>query len=264
MKCFHWLIMSFLCGSLLGPIEGYAVSESGLADGVVEVVGSKRTSVVDPENPIEVVSPGESPFTEGDLRIDFISSLNFDKAKLSKENRTYSVLAQQFFSETGPRGSYIQITDQRAQATGWSIQVKQNYQFRNPIIQGATEQELHGAILSLDRGWSNSSSESKAPTVTRETIALTAMNTFYDVAVAKDDGGQGVWTIAFGASDSNKNHQASTLAAIKDEGGEIVTDTTYGKPAYENSAITLTIPEATKIYPVEYETTLTWLLGELP
>ncbi|MEI5991623.1 WxL domain-containing protein [Enterococcus crotali] len=232
--------------------------------GNVEVIGSDRSDVVDPENPGNQIDPGESPHTTGPLRIDYVSSLNFNKALIQKKERKYEALAQQFHDETTPRGSYIQITDQRGAATGWTLQVKQRTQFNNPVIQNKEEQSLVGAYLSLDKGWANSSGTSKPPTVTRETIGLNAIDTAYEVATAIPNTGRGVWTIEFGASDTNSNHQPATLKPLIDKEGKAILDEEYQKPAYTNSAITLTVPESTKIYPVQYQTEITWILAELP
>ncbi|MGX7136394.1 WxL domain-containing protein [Enterococcus silesiacus] len=242
----------------------FATADTLDGSGSVTVTGSDHTKPIDPENPGTTVDPGESPNTTGPLRIDYVSALNFNKAIIKKNERTYEALAQQFFDETEPRGSYIQITDQRGSSTGWTLQVKQNTQFHNPVIQKQEEQTLVGAYLSLDKGWANSSGDSQAPTVTRETIGLNAINTAYEVATASPGTGRGVWTIAFGASEANSNQQSATLKPLKDSDGKAVIDEVYKKPAYTNSAVSLTIPESTKIYPVQYETEITWILAKLP
>lgn len=256
-------IASLFLASETGIIA-QAAPETLDQSGSVSIKGSVVTNPVDPENPENVVDPGESPSTEGSLRIDYVSSLDFGESKISKNGRDYHALAQQFFGETGPRGSYIQITDQQAESSGWSLQVKQNYQFTNPIIQETNEQDLKGAVLSLDKGWANSSGTSEAPTVMRETIALNSIGSAYEVATARAGSGKGVWTIAFGASDTNSSNQPVTLTPVVDQAGKPVIDSIYTKPVYSNSAITLSIPEATKIHPVEYQTEITWILAKLP
>ncbi|OJG84743.1 hypothetical protein RV15_GL002888 [Enterococcus silesiacus] len=232
--------------------------------GSVEVIGNDRSDIVDPENPGNQIDPGESPHTTGPLRIDYVSELNFNKALIQQKERKYEALAQQFYDETTARGSYIQITDQRGLATGWTLQVKQRTQFNNPVIQNKEEQSLVGAYLSLDKGWANSSGTSTPPAVTRETIGLNAIDTAYEVATAAPNTGRGVWTIAFGASDMNSDDQPVTLKPLVDKNGKAIMDEEYQKPAYTNSAITLTVPESTKIYPVQYQTEITWILAELP
>lgn len=241
-------------------------AESGSLNhsGSVSVIGSDTTNLIDPENPGIIVDPGKSPSTKGSLRIDYVSALDFGESKIVKGTRRYNALAQQFFGETGPRGSYIQITNQQANSSGWTLQVKQENQFVNSIIQEKEEQELKGAVLSLDKGWANSSGPSEAPTVTRETIALSSIGTAYEVATAENNSGKGVWTIAFGASETNTSDQPITLTPVVDASNNPVMDTTYNKPVYSNSAITLTVPETTVIHPVEYQTKITWILANLP
>lgn len=255
------LLLSFLP---IGVTEASANASSLNSKGTVTIEGSPETSPVDPENPETVTDPGEGPSTEGALRIDYVSSLDFLSAQITESDRIFSAAAQQFFDDTGPRGSYIQITDQRTISTGWTIQIKQTHQFRNTVIQEAEERELHGAILSLDKAWANSSGTSQAPTVTRETIALDAIGTAYELARAEAGNGRGVWTIAFGASETNVSNQVNTLQPVLNEYGEVFIDERYQKPVYSNSAITLAIPDSTKIHPVQYDTAITWILGELP
>lgn len=232
--------------------------------GSATVVGSDVTKPVDPENPEEGVDPGDGPSTEGKLRIDFVSTLNFGQARIDKEDRKFYAQAQQFTGETGPRGSYIQITDQRAESNGWAVQVKQDFQFKNTIKEALADQELKGAVLSLDGAWANSSSSSEAPTVTRDTVELTAIGTTYELARADMGAGRGVWTVAFGASNTNSNQQTTTLSPILNKEGLPVIDTRTGKPSYENSAISLSVPESTKIHPVDYRTELTWIVSSAP
>ncbi|MBO0441225.1 WxL domain-containing protein [Candidatus Enterococcus ikei] len=232
--------------------------------GTVTVEGNSISPPIDPENPEEVVDPGESPSTEGTLRIDFVSTLHFGQADLAASNRIYTAFAQQFLGDTDPRGSFIQVTDQRTQSTGWTLQVKQNYQFRNATIQEASEQELNGAVLSLDKSWANSSGTSQAPKVTSDPIDLQTMDTAYELATATLGNGRGVWIIAFGASQTNSNQIENTLTPALDSSGQAIMDEFSGKAAYRNSAISLTVPNATKIHPLQYTTELTWILAELP
>lgn len=233
-------------------------------NGQVRVEGERVSKPVDPENPDKVVDLGVTHFTEGVLRIDYVSNLDFGESKISNRTRKYNALAQQFFDETPARASYIQITDQQANSSGWTLQVRQEKQFNNPIIQKKEERELKGAFLSLDKGWANSSGDSEAPTVSRETIALNAIGTSYEVATARSGSGKGIWTISFGSSKTNKNNQNYTLKPTLDNLGRPIIDKVYKKPVYNNSAITLTIPDTTIIKPVEYQTEITWILAKLP
>lgn len=253
-------LISAAAGFIGNPKESFALNQGGS----VVIEGRGITNPVDPEIPDEEVDPGETPSTSGSLRIDFAPTLDFGSVKLTGGNRTFHARAQLFYGDAAARGSYVQITDEREAAAGWTLQVKQNVQFRNDVVQEASEQELTGAVLSFDKGWANAINNSKMPTVTRDTININNINNAYEVARATPGNGYGTWTVEFGASDSNENNQENTLTPLVDEDGAPIIDELYQKQAYQNGAISLTIPEATKIYPVQYETELTWLLAELP
>lgn len=268
VKKFHKSFMAFatLLTFLIFFFGGSqsVLAHSTVSKGSVSVEDTGKTNPVDPENPENEVDPGESPSTEGPLRIDFVSELKFGLNDLSKENRVYTSLAQLFHDETDARGYYIQVTDRRGDSSGWELQVSQDHQFSNSIIQSTDGQELKGASLSFDHGWANSVSSAEAPLVTRDTIAINEMNSAYTVATSSKGAGTGVWTIEFGASSGNKNNQPNTLSPLVDKSGNPVIDEVFNKPAYSNSAITLSVPKTTKIQPVKYSTTLTWILTAGP
>lgn len=256
---------------LLGTVSLLALFANGLTvdaasdsnvtnNGTVDVIDSGVTTPVDPENPGTDVDPGDGPSTEGPLRFDFVSSLDFGLNKLTEGDKEFHSLAQLFHSETEARGYYVQITDRRGASSGWELQVSQDAQFNNRVIQTLAEQELTGAYLSFDGGWANSADGTGLPAVTRDTIRISEFGTGYTVATANQSQGKGVYTITFGASAGNSSGQANTLTPLTDESGAAVIDETFDKPAYSNSAIRFFIPESTRIYPVKYSTTMTWSL----
>ncbi|MHC5374443.1 WxL domain-containing protein [Enterococcus sp. LJL120] len=258
-------LLSVLTASLLFSLIGtapsvQAASHSLNGQGSVSVTDSGVTPPVDPEFPDKEVDPGETPSTTGPLRIDFVSQLRFGLNKITDTNREYLSLAQLFHDDTNARGYYVQITDRREDTNGWELQVSQENQFHNDIIQDVNEQELAGAMLSFDKGWANSVGTSGTPQVTSDTILMNDINNAYTVAVAGDNQGVGTWTIEFGASGDNEDNLENTLAALVDSEGNAVVNETFNKAEYSNSAIKLTIPNSTKIHPVKYTTSLTWML----
>lgn len=260
---------TLLCGLslcaffLVGYGEQSDASNIG-SNGQVTVEGKDWSPLVDPEHPEVEVDPGEGPFTTGDLRIDFVSSLGFPSVEITKTNRSFDSLAQLFHSETAARGYYIQVSDFRSDTYGWNLTLSQETQFTSSIIQNLEDQILKGAVLSFGNSWANSAGNSQTPTVTRDTWEINEMNTAYTVAVAGKGEGKGVWTIAFGASEENISHQENTLRPVTDVKGQPVIDPTLNKQSYSNSAVSLSVPEAIAIYPVEYTTTLTWRLEAVP
>ncbi|MEI5990765.1 hypothetical protein A5881_002270 [Enterococcus termitis] len=244
----------------------YAEEQSATGKGTIEIISGLPTGPVDPENPEMPVDPGPGPVTTGPLRINYVSSLSFGNNKIQKENRQFFANAQLFHDGTTPRGSYIQITDERSGKQGWTLQVRQEYQFKNPVIQEAAEQELKGAVLSFDHGWANSAYPlENPPNVVKDIIEITELATTQNVAIASENSGKGQWTIEFGASETNKNERNNTLFPKKQPSGEAVLDPTFeNQPVFENKAIFLSVPERTVIKPVQYQTELTWLLAALP
>lgn len=222
--------------------------------GKVRVTDSGTTEIVDPEEPDKIIDPGPGPSTKGSLRIDYVSPLDFGKVKLTKTKRTYDALAFNIAKTDKVRGSFIQISDFREKGSGWTLQVKQDHQFKTPDFD-----ELNGAVLSLDKGWANSTSTSGAPTVTRDTLAIENIDSVYDVARSTKDAGGGVWSINFGASKDNDKNQPSTITDQK-----LTSKKEKVESVWRNSAVRLTIPDSTKVLPKEYETKITWILAEAP
>lgn len=246
------------------PVYGKESSIDGT--GSIGYTGELPKDPIDPENPPDKVDPGPSPSTDGALRFDFAPTLNFGSRKITKNERKFYAQAQLFHGDIPPRGNYIQITDSRADDSGWTLQVRQEYQFKNDIIQTKSEKELKGATLSFDKIWANSSfTQEKAPQISKETILIDSQGTTFPIAQANVGEGRGTWVISFGASEGNKSNQLNTLIPKVDDSNQPVTDKEFeNQQIYENSAIFLSVPPATMIHPVQYQTELTWILAELP
>ncbi|MBW9325018.1 WxL domain-containing protein [Enterococcus casseliflavus] len=245
------------------PISVNASTSSLKQTGAVSVEQGV-SQPIDPERPENPGDPGEGPSTKGTLRFDFASSLDFGEVVISPTNRQYSALAQQFLDPgIGPRGSFVQVSDHRISSTGWTLQVKQDH----PFTQKSTNNDvrsLDGAILSLDKGWVNSTSESNSPQVFRERIDLVTNGMAHTIAKSEAGAGRGVWTIAFGGNEKTPVTVGNTLTPVTDSRGKPLLDDETKKPVYRNDAITLSVPDQTEIKPGTYHTTVTWILAALP
>lgn len=257
------LLLSLGLTAMLLPNYSYAVEDNKEGNAAIELTEiPDEKGVRDPENPGTIVDPGPSPSTEGRLRIDFVPKLNFGQYAITDKDMTYPVNAQLFKDGTKARGNFVQVSDYRGGQQGWTLQVRQETQFKN---ETATNPELNGAVISFDKSWVNSTQDqSKAPIVSKEIIRLSNIGETYNLADAKKGTGFGTWSISFGASADNKNSIASTLSPrlLKDE--PVLDPTFDNQQVYENSAVTLSIPGATKRDPVPYSTVLTWIIAELP
>ncbi|MEI5993460.1 WxL domain-containing protein [Candidatus Enterococcus mansonii] len=256
-----FLIIVVLFQSLSYETAAFAEPSTVDGEGKIGFSGKYEQTILDPENPTIEVDPGESPKTDGSLRIDFVPTLNFYKNKISDQGRTYYANAQNFFSDISARGNFIQVTDRRTEPKGWTLQLKQENQFVNTTENS----ELKGSFLSFDKSWANSAEQSAAPQISKDAIILDNLNTSYDLAKAAKDEGIGTWAIVFGASAENTSNQLATLEPRIDEKQQTVVDTeVQNKPLYLNKAVSLHIPEATQIVSGDYSTVLTWILAELP
>lgn len=253
------LLFGFLCfhSSTL-----YAESEVN-GTGRIGFEGEYAQVIVDPENPTAEAEPGAGPSTTGDLRLDFVSSFHFGANKISDKDETYYGNAQLFFGATEPRGSFVQVSDYRGTGAGWTLQLRQETQFRN---EATTNKELKGAVISLDNSWINSTRDKKeAPSVSKDVIKIDSIGETYNLAEASTGKGQGTWSIIFGASSENKSGQENTLTPRLDSNGNKIKDPDFeNKEIYQNSALRLSVPGATSKDQVAYQTVLTWILSELP
>ncbi|MEQ6357165.1 WxL domain-containing protein [Lysinibacillus sp. M3] len=188
----------------------------------------------DPGTPVDPVDPtdpnGPKPGTPGPLSIDYASSLDFGKQKITSTNQVYKAKAQKF-KKRGDGPNYVQVTDNRGTEKGWSLQVKQNGQFKS-----ASGNVLTGAEITFNNGSVNTASASPKPSIAKSTFSLKPDGTGVaeNIMAAKAGEGSGTYVLAFG--DDN------TAA----------------------DSIELSIPGATTKYAEKYSTTLTWTLADVP
>nr|WP_242700758.1 WxL domain-containing protein [Enterococcus sp. DIV0212c] len=258
------MVLGSVFGAFLNQETTLALSDTDEGEAAVNLQKYKedQSLIRDPENPDIQIDPGESPQTEGDLRIDFVPKLEFSTVKLTEKNKVFPVNAQLFHDQTGARGNFIQVSDYRDNSTGWSLQVRQESQFKHAEKADA---QLKGAVISLDQTWTNSKTDAtKAPSVSKEVIHMNNVGATYNLATAQPNKGTGTWSVIFGASSDNKNDRPNTLTPRKDQSGKEIQDPIFKKPVYSNRAITLLIPKGTEVETGTYSTVLTWILAELP
>lgn len=195
------------------------------------------TPPVDPTNPGSEVTPvgpgGETPEpgTAGPLSIDFASSFGFDEQKITTKDEVYNAKAQ-ILSDGTFRPNYLQVTDKRGGANGWTVQVKQDTQLKS--VSGT----LDGALISVANGQAESASNAMIPSLVQASFDLAidgqGDGVTQNILGAKTGEGAGTWVYRFG-DDSNKE-----------------------------SSVTLSVPGSTTKYAEEYSTNLTWTLADVP
>ena len=256
---------SVLAGlSLIFTLSVASVEAEGLTGGgTIEFHGEAATvGVLDPEEQTPA-DPGEIAKTEGALRIDFAPQLTFETSQITGNELSASAHAQLFHGGTAARGNFVQVSDYRDTASGWSLFVRQEQQFQH---ETKGEKQLKGATISFDQSWTNSTQDaSLAPKVSKEIIQMNNVGESYPLAEAATNKGMGTWSIAFGASPTNQHGQASTLEAMVDGNGQPLVDPAYdNQQMYRNTAVNLAIPNTEQLEAGNYSTVLTWIIAELP
>ncbi|MCO6018754.1 cell surface protein [Carnobacterium divergens] len=195
------------------------------------------TPPVDPTDPGSEVTPVDpdgtnpDPGTAGPLSIDFASSFGFDEQKITTKDEVYNAKAQ-ILSDGTFRPNYLQVTDKRGGANGWTVQVKQDTQF------ASASGTLDGALISVKNGQVDSISTSTVPSLVNKSFDLTidedGAGVSQNIVGAKTGEGAGTWVYRFG-DDTNKE-----------------------------TSVTLAVPGSTTKYAEEYTTELTWTLADVP
>lgn len=247
---------TMLTGFVLGgSVTAYAdepESKSYNSNAMIQFEASTETTPpTDPINPGEIdpetgkpVEPGpEDPTTPdnkpeqgtpGPLSIDYASSLDFGTQKITSTNQFYKAAPQKFKNRTKPEGpNYVQVTDGRGSDAGWSLQVKQNGQFKS-----TTDKVLTGAEIRFTNGSVASASASPFPSNFKDIFALT---------INKD--GEGV---------------ADTIMSAKTGEGSGTYLLVFGDDDSAGDSIELFVPGSTTKYADKYATSITWTLTDVP
>lgn len=215
---------------------------------------------IDPEIPVDPIDPVDpevpvEPGTGGPLSLDYASSLNFGKHKISTQDQVYYANSQKVTDkETGvttEKPLYAQLTDKRAKndLTGWTLSVTQNGQFKTTGGDILTGAEIAFAQAESVTAAGN---EGNAPSEVIDTLSLVP-GTDHKLMFAAEGEGSGTWIYRLGNESSIKMKTEETL----NEAGEVVST-----EVSKDEAVTLSVPgSTTKVKDDVYQTTLTWKLS---
>lgn len=203
----------------------------------------------DPEEPVKPIDPtnpeGPNPGTSGPLSLDYASSFDFGLNEITNKSMTYYARAQTYKDGVKDTPNYVQVTDKRGSNAGWSLKVKQNGQFN--ATKPTVNKLLTGAEITLEMPKVVSNGTAVAPE-TVATVNLDPTGAEVQVLSAKEETGAGTWVNSWG-----------TVEEIKEkarDGQEVSVNVT--------KAVSLFLPGSTPKDAVEYKTTLTWLLTDVP
>lgn len=245
MKSLKLAILGAVLSSSILLGSSVFAEEVGTRDTGAQIIFEVNTDPVnpvdpiDPEVPVDPVDPIDpevpvDPGTNGPLSLDYASSLNFGKQKITSIDKTYFAQPQTVKYEDGKEGIvplYAQVTDNRGTLKGWSLSVKQNSQFK------AGEKELTGAKIEFINGQISTVSESPVPSIVKTSFDLT----------------------------SNGNGESTNIMAAAVEEGAGTFVYRFGDDKTKAESVKLSVPgKTTKMKDVAYKTTLTWTLNDVP
>ncbi|EGO9937517.1 TPA: WxL domain-containing protein [Enterococcus faecium] len=255
LKCAGAIMLALTMSQAALPVLADETKEYK-SNGVVEFVpDDSPTDPVDPldpdpENPVFPWDPttpdhNPQPGTKGPLSLDYASSIDFGKNKISTKDQTYYAEAQYLWNaahtekdESSARPNYVQVTDKRGNNAGWSLTVKQEGQLSN---SNTLNKELTGATISFKEGVADTVMEGVTAPETFDFVLTPGQS--MNVMNAKENAGMGTWVDRFG-----------TLENMDIEGETVLKD----------PAITLDVPGKTPKDAVQYSTKLTWVLADTP
>ena len=221
------------------------------SNGKVEFIpGTDPTEPIDPEspdptNPVKPIDPtnpiGPNPGTGGPLSIDYTSSLDFGRNRITNKDNVYYANAQGFSERIAGefRGNYAQITDNRGVNGGWTLKLKQEAQFKSD--KATKYHVLTGAKISLSESVAVSKSIRAGSPKVKNVTLNPGIETI--IMVANKGNGSGTWVSRFGKAE------------------KMMID---GEEVQKNKAVTLEIPGNTPKEAVSYVTKLIWILADTP
>ncbi|ELB61621.1 hypothetical protein OKS_03414 [Enterococcus faecium EnGen0047] len=169
---------------LAGTVAVHADDLSGKS---TAKIGLTKQDPDNPVGPIDPIDPDDNPPSNdptgntGDLRIDYISNIDFGTQTISGKTETYIAEKPASLTES-------QVSDLRGTDAGWHLQV--NYDTEKPGFT-SEDKTLSGAELTLPSGTAKSVADNKAtPPATSEVVVNDAAQ---NIMTAAANTGLGTW-----------------------------------------------------------------------
>ncbi|RZI49395.1 WxL domain-containing protein [Lactococcus kimchii] len=214
VKLVSFATLGLLAASVAAPLaHADETVDYGSTAKVAFEKGNGPVSPVDPSNPETPVTPVDpnapdgkpQPGTDGDLTIDFASSFDFGTHAIAQGTQTYYAASQKLSDGTA-RDNYVQVTDLRGTAEGWSLNVKLG------AFAGAAG-TLPGSTVKLDNGAIQSASANPADTSATTTV-LTPGVVSGTILGATAGTGTGTNLLNFGSKDGVTNDDSSVSITV--------------------------------------------------
>lgn len=231
-------------------------SSSYQSNGLVEFIPNlDPTDPVDPENPdpdnpVKPIDPtdpdGPNEGTQGPLSIDYASSLDFGKNRISNKDQIYYARAQSYQGEQHDTPNFVQISDHRGTNGGWTLKVKQETQLT--AIVDTLNKELTGSQITLSDPHVNSNSAENVMSPEAKNPIILKPGEESVVTSAKVGAGAGTWATYWGNVEEVEE---------RDEDNNV-------NKVNITKAVSLSVPGETPKDAVKYQTKLIWTLTDTP
>ncbi|MCD5003502.1 WxL domain-containing protein [Enterococcus saccharolyticus] len=251
----RFLILNSIILSVLSIEANAEEIKSYQSNGVVEFVPNlDSTDPVNPENPdpekpVKPIDPtdsdGPNPGTQGPLSIDYASSLDFGKNRISNKDQVYFARAQSYQGDQEDTPNFVQVSDNRGTNSGWTLSVTQEAQLTSttPTLNNV----LTGAKMTLSNSAISSNVQHITAPEAKNSIELVP-GLASIVTFAKADTGAGTWATYWGHVEKVEE---------VDENGDT-------RQVNVTKAIQLAVPGSTPKDAVKYQTKLVWTLTDIP
>lgn len=217
----HYLMISGLCSLLL--LSGPVMAEENVVDGKAKTEFKENGDIlppVDPEKPgVEKPVVPVHPPTEGPLSINYASDIKFGKHVSSNKDLLLYAKEDTLTSvETGESttvANFVQVTDLRGSAAGWTLSVKQSGPLVNEVGQLLQGSKLAIEVAAIDSHYGMPG----APSGIKQRQELREDGETFQLVKAEKGTGMGKWNIYIGStSDVTKNVSLTVPGEAKASG----------------------------------------------
>lgn len=232
-----------------GSEDGYNRTMESNSD-VNFVPNSDETNPIDPTDPTNPNPPTPEPVkpgTPGPLSIDYASDFGFGTQEITTDTVTYLAKPQTYSDSDKETPTYVQVTDKRGSNAGWTLNLKQDHQFKS---EGSQNEYIEGAVLTFEQGEAVTNGKGITPSTHKAELDAEG-GSYSPIMTAAKTEGTGTWATMFGTSAGLVDTE------VIGADGEKVTEK-------RDQGVKLTIPGATQTDATEYSTTLTWQLTNEP
>lgn len=154
----------------------------------------------DPTEPLDPSDPNGETGNTGPLTIDYITPLEFGEHHISGGSTIYTTVSEK---------PNVQITDNRGEGKGWSLQVTSS-----PFVDSTDNKKiLKGAVLTLPEGnMKTTIGNISTPPKSKEVVLSTDKESTDTLMTADENSGMGTWENLLDASKVTVNVPAGNFA----------------------------------------------------